>query len=130
MKKIFSVFALVALFVLATGCDKIDNPHKPYTPTGGAKTVLIKDFTGARCVNCPAAAEYAHELQHSLGADRIFILSVHAGFLAQPLGNFPDFLTVKATWSTENKGLESWLPYHSVPSSVRKLGNCPIGWAR
>ena len=83
--------------LFAMGCDKIDNPHKPYTPIGGAKTVLIKDFTGARCVNCPAAAEYAHELQHSLGADRVFIMSVHAGFLAQPMGNFPDFLTEEGT---------------------------------
>ena len=45
------------------------------------KTVLIKDFTGARCVNCPAAAEYAHNLQHQLDENHIFIMSVHAGFL-------------------------------------------------
>ena len=64
-------------------------------PTG--KTVLIKDFTGARCVNCPAAAEYAHNLQHQLDEDHIFIMSVHAGYLAQPLGQFPDFLTDEGT---------------------------------
>ena len=64
-------------------------------PTG--KTVLIKDFTGARCVNCPAAAEYAHNLQHQLDEDHIFIMSVHAGFLAQPMGQFPDFLTEEGT---------------------------------
>lgn len=64
-------------------------------PTG--KTVLIKDFTGARCVNCPAAAEYAHNLQHQLGEDHIFIMSVHAGYLAQPMGQFPDFLTDEGT---------------------------------
>ena len=64
-------------------------------PTG--KSVLIKDFTGARCVNCPAAAEYAHNLQHQLGEDRIFIMGVHAGFQAQPLGQFPDFLTDEGT---------------------------------
>ena len=64
-------------------------------PTG--KTVLIKDFTGARCVNCPAAAEYAHTLQHQLGEDHIFIMSVHAGYLAQPMGQFPDFLTDDGT---------------------------------
>ena len=64
-------------------------------PTG--KTVLIKDFTGARCVNCPAAAEHAHNLQHQLDEDHIFILSVHAGFQAQPLGQFPDFLTDEGT---------------------------------
>ena len=64
-------------------------------PTG--KTVLIKDFTGARCVNCPAAAEYAHNLQHQLDEDHIFILSVHAGFQATPIGSFPDFITDEGT---------------------------------
>ncbi len=64
-------------------------------PTG--KTVLIKDFTGARCVNCPAAAEYVHNLQHQLDEDHIFIMSVHAGFQAQPVGQFPDFLTDEGT---------------------------------
>lgn len=97
MNKIFSIFAIAALMLFSVGCDKIDNPHKPYTPTGGEKTVLIKDFTGVRCVNCPTAAETAHELQHRLGEDRIFILSVHAGFLAQPMGQFPDFLTEEGT---------------------------------
>lgn len=97
MKKLSIIITTAALMLFAMGCDKIDDPHKPYTPIGGAKTVLIKDFTGARCVNCPAAAEYAHELQHSLGADRVFIMSVHAGFLAQPMGNFPDFLTDEGT---------------------------------
>ena len=63
----------------------------PWVATG--KTVLIKDFTGARCVNCPAAAEYAHNLQHQLGEERVFILSVHAGYQAQPVGLFPDFIT-------------------------------------
>ena len=61
------------------------------------KTVLIKDFTGARCVNCPAAAEHAHNLQHQLDEDHIFILSVHAGFQAQPMGSFPNFLTDEGT---------------------------------
>ena len=41
------------MVLFTMGCDKIDinNTHKPYEPTGGNKTVLIKDFTGARCVN-------------------------------------------------------------------------------
>ena len=70
-------------------------------PTG--KTVLIKDFTGVRCVNCPAAAEHAHNLQHQLDEDHIFIMSVHAGYLAQPLGSFPDFLTDEGTeWYNNN----------------------------
>ena len=99
MKKLSIITAIAALMLIALGCDKIDinNTHKPFEPMGGSKTVLIKDFTGARCVNCPEAAEYAHELQHRLGEDRIFIMSVHAGFLAQPLGQFPNFLTDEGT---------------------------------
>ncbi len=103
MNKIAIITILAALAMLSAGCDKIDNPHKPYTPVGGNKTVLIKDFTGVRCVNCPAAAETAHELQHRLGEDRVFILSVHAGALAQPMGNFPNFLTEEGTeWYGDN----------------------------
>ena len=67
------------------------------------KTVLIKDFTGARCVNCPAAADYVHTLQHQLDEDHIFIMSVHAGYLAQPMGQFPRFLTEEGTaWYNNN----------------------------
>lgn len=105
MKKTISIIVLSALMLFMMGCDKIDidNTHKPYTPTSGGKTVLIKDFTGARCVNCPAAAEVAHELQHQLGEDRVFIMSVHAGFLAQPMGSFPDFTTEEGTaWYNNN----------------------------
>jgi len=59
-------------------------------PTG--KTVLLHDYTGARCVNCPAAAELAHQLQNQYG-ERLIVLSVHAGGQAQPVGNFPNFIT-------------------------------------
>ena len=90
--------------IASASCDKIDNPHKPYNPSAGGKTVLIKDFTGARCVNCPAAAEAAHELQQQLGEDRVFILSVHAGYLATAAGQFPDFTTEEGTiWYNDNE---------------------------
>jgi hypothetical protein len=105
MNKIFSIFALTALLVGSVGCDKIDinNTHKPFNPSGHGKTVLIKDFTGVRCVNCPAAAEAVHELQHELGEDHVFIMSVHAGYLAQPVGQFPDFTTPEGTvWYRDN----------------------------
>ena len=69
MKKLFPICVMSALVMLLMGCDKIDidNIHKPYSGNNGSKTVLIKDFTGVRCVNCPEAAETAHELQHQLG---------------------------------------------------------------
>lgn len=120
MNKIFSMIAMAAVMLFAMGCDKIDNPHKPYTPSGGNKTVLIKDFTGARCVNCPAAAATAHELQHQLGEDRVFVMSVHAGYLAQPIGKFPDFTTPEGTvWYNDN----SANPLFSVDHVALTEGN-------
>lgn len=97
MKKIVSILVLASLFFSVASCDKIDDPHKPFTPVSGGKTVLIKDFTGARCVNCPEAADRVHELQHRLGDDKVFVLAVHAGYLANPMGNFPDFTTEEGT---------------------------------
>lgn len=105
MKKLSVIFLAVATMLLVSSCDKIDidNTHKPFNPSGHGKTVLIKDFTGVRCVNCPAAAEAVHELQHELGEDRVFLMSVHAGFLAQPIGQFPDFTTPEGTaWYGSN----------------------------
>lgn len=79
----------------------VDVIEEPWLATG--KTVLIKDFTGARCVNCPAAAEVAHNLQHQLDEEHIFILSVHAGYLSQPVGSFPNFITEEGdAWYGDN----------------------------
>jgi hypothetical protein len=91
---------------------------EPWLATG--KTVLIKDFTGVRCVNCPEAADYAHMLQHQLGEDRVFILSVHAGFLAMPIGGYPDFRTEEGTiWYNNN----SSNPLFSVDHVALTEGN-------
>ena len=58
------------------------------------KKVLLEDYTGVRCINCPAAAQVAHDLQEEYPG-RLIVLGVHAGYLAQPLGDFPDFTTVE-----------------------------------
>ena len=122
MRKISHILLAAAMMLLISSCDKIDinNTHKPFNPSGHGKTVLIKDFTGVRCVNCPAAAEIAHELQHELGEDHVFIMSVHAGFLAQPVGLFPDFTTPEGT---EWYGSNSSNPLFSVDHVALTDGN-------
>lgn len=56
------------------------------------KKVLLEDYTGVRCINCPAAAQVAHDLQEEYPG-RLIVLGVHAGYLAQPVGSFPNFTT-------------------------------------
>lgn len=101
MKKLSLILLLAVAALFVVSCDKVDEPLKPIDPVypddpddpTGVKTVLIKDFTGVRCVNCPGAAETVHQLQHLYGEDKVFIMSVHAGYLAQPVPTFPDFTT-------------------------------------
>lgn len=46
------------------------------------KNVLVVDFTGQRCVNCPTANDEIHALQEAYGADRVVAVAMHSG----PLG--------------------------------------------
>jgi thiol-disulfide isomerase/thioredoxin len=47
------------------------------------KRVLLEDFTGQKCVNCPTAHEIAETL-HGLYGDDLVTVAVHAGFFATP----------------------------------------------
>lgn len=48
------------------------------------KNVLIEDFTGQRCLNCPNASKTIHEMQNAFGKDRIIAVAIHGGFLSIP----------------------------------------------
>jgi len=53
------------------------------------KQVLLEDFTGHKCVNCPTAALMAQELAED-NDHRLIIYGVHAGYYAEPdaTGNY------------------------------------------
>ena len=43
------------------------------------RTVLIEDFTGQRCVNCPTASAEIEKIKQDYGADKVIAVSIHAG---------------------------------------------------
>lgn len=51
-------------------------------PAAVGKNVLLVDFTGQRCVNCPYATEEIERLQEEYGADTVIAVGMHSG----PLG--------------------------------------------
>ncbi|MCB0819638.1 MAG: Omp28 family outer membrane lipoprotein [Bacteroidetes bacterium] len=99
-------FKLVSLFIAAiliTGCDKVEGPfgtNGSGSQSGGDTTeqivrkVLIEDYTGHTCGNCPRAAESLEQI-HNLYGNQIVAIGVHAGFFAVPVGSsYPeDFRT-------------------------------------
>lgn len=77
-KKLFA-FALAALAL--TACDEME-PNERFTGPFRVefkKNVLIEDFTGQQCMNCPFAAEEIHKLQEAYGTDHVIAVSVHGG---------------------------------------------------
>ena len=63
----------------------IDDCHCEYE---NVKKVLVEDYTGHTCGNCPYAADVLKELECTWG-DRVVPLAVHVGFFAEPQ-NYPD----------------------------------------
>jgi len=85
--KIIKILSIIfALSLFAQSCDKIQPPYKDgdgIDCEAGNQNVLIEDYTGHRCVNCPSAAVTAHEIKE-LCEDRVVIIAVHAGYFAEP----------------------------------------------
>ena len=82
--KILSIIFALSLFIQS--CDKIQTPYKDgegIDCEAGNQNVLIEDYTGHTCVNCPSAAQTAHEIKE-LCEERVVIIAVHAGYFAEP----------------------------------------------
>lgn len=83
MKKSYflSFAAALALF----SCDVIDdpfgggNPIDPIDTTTVKRKILIEEFTGHRCNNCPDAVKEIKTLQASAFGDQIVAVAIHAG---------------------------------------------------
>jgi hypothetical protein len=88
MKKSIYIGVLLAGMAALHGCDVIDAPYKetnvnPIDTTRHIRKILLEDYTGAKCPNCPAAADIAKQLEETFKG-RIYTMSIHAGYYAKP----------------------------------------------
>ena len=74
--------------VLFSGCDPVaeDERFLHVDPVINAdelaQRVLIEDFTGQLCVNCPPGHELIEQMQAVYGADNLIAVSIHGGPLS------------------------------------------------
>ncbi len=103
MRKLFAFSALLSLLFLTPQCDVVDQPFKggtiDTTSSEQRRNVLIEDFTGHRCKNCPKASKEIANLVDAFGDDRIIGLAIHAG-----PGNFTGTNTDYPTDFTTQEG--------------------------
>lgn len=82
MKKSNILYGLMlGIAVLLLSCDSIDKDERLiYVPPVSAnRAVLIEDFTGQRCVNCPTATEEIAKLQEQYGEENVIAVGIHSG---------------------------------------------------
>lgn len=103
MKKLLIPVTIIAAFALGMmSCDVIDDPLKdggvinPPSNDTVYRNVLIEDFTGHRCKNCPKASKAIEQITDLYG-DRVVAIGIHSGpseFTAPLAPDYPtDFRT-------------------------------------
>lgn len=100
MKTIYRLFIGAAVLSMASltlsSCDEV--AEKDRYIEGEAITaergVLLEDFTGQNCVNCPDAHEVIEVLEKQYGSDKVIAVSIHSG---------PFAISVKATNFDKNR---------------------------
>lgn len=84
-KKIY-LSALCGLLLWGCGDIAEDERYIPVEPVKVERTVLLEDFTGQNCVNCPAAHRTIEALEEQYGAHLVAV-SIHAGHFGIPATN-------------------------------------------
>ena len=101
---------LILSSILWSSCDKIDDPFPEDRSNNNTDTtiaagefetpdlsnlkrrILLEDYTGQTCGNCPGAALTAKGLKTTY-EDQIIVVAVHAGFFAEPYPSGSKFRT-------------------------------------
>lgn len=107
MRTLIPSFIIGATLLGIFSCDKVKDPViKSTTPdavgstfdtitnanVANFKKILLEDYTGHRCGNCPAAAILATNLYNRY-KDTITVIAIHAGFFAKTNTLFPTSYT-------------------------------------
>lgn len=82
---------LFSILLAVAACDNIDEDERfiYVEPATVAKRVLIEDFTGQRCINCPVANDIIKELQATYGKDNVIAVAIHSGPFGTTLAGTP-----------------------------------------
>lgn len=95
--------ALFAMLIMAQGAAA-----QNVSTAQEKANVLLEDFTGYECGNCPDGHKIAAKIQLS-HPDRIFPVAVHAGPYAVPqASDSPEFRTAEGTEINDYFGVSTW----------------------
>lgn len=117
MSKITKYLAWTMLVLLGTlvACDDISEDERLIyvKPASVSRAVLIEDFTGQRCVNCPNATEAIEQIIEQYGDSAVIAVGIHSGpFAKNPNG------TTLPLWTAEGDEYFAHFGVESQPSGM------------
>ena len=83
MKRIIPLLiAYVAIFF--SSCANVDEGDRyiKVESSEAKRAVLVEEFTGQKCINCPEAHEQLAQIQKEYGEDKVIAVCIHASALA------------------------------------------------
>ncbi len=101
MMKILKILLPILILTVLFSCDKIEVPLKTQEGTCGdasiqpIKKILVEEYTGVKCTNCPEAAATLHEIKNDY-CDYVIPIAVHVGYFATPNSQYPDDFRTEA----------------------------------
>ena len=100
---------------LQMACSNIDEADRIVyvKPPSVSRSVLIEDFTGQRCVNCPKATDEIKRLQEEYGEQNVIAVGIHSGPFAKSLRGIP-----LALYTSEGDEYYDYWKVESQPKGV------------
>lgn len=113
IKNLFLGVATAAMAMAAASCSNIDEGDRLIyvKPAEVGRAILIEDFTGQRCINCPTGTEIINGIVETYGEDNVIAVGIHSG----PLGFAGNSKTVGLMTDTGNK-------YYTRRDKENKMG--------
>lgn len=131
IKNLFLGVATAAMAMAAASCSNIDEGDRliEVKPAEVGRAILIEDFTGQRCNNCPTGTEIINGIVDTYGEDNVIAVGIHSG----PLG-FPGTATAVGLvtdtgneyyshWDKENKMGQPWVIFNRKTSPDSHYNN-------
>ena len=129
MKLFRYIFPVVLLTgSLLSSCDKLDPPYavvKNEFDSVNKPFILLEEYTGHKCNNCPLATQKAHQMREFY-KQKMILISIHAGDLAEPDPKYPQDLRSPVGTELYNNFSVPFVP-QGVMNRIMYNGKYPIG---
>lgn len=131
IKNLFLGVATAAMAMAAASCSNIDEGDRLIyvKPAEVGRAILIEDFTGQRCINCPTGTEIINGIVDTYGEDNVIAVGIHSGPLgfagnSKAVGLMTDTGNEYYTrWDKENKMGQPWVIFNRKTSPDSHYNN-------